>query len=90
MQIIETFMHSDSSLDDKSNALILNATIDFILSRGDSMLTFYKINMAVLYNISVKFIVSFFENFYCSFYSQAYQVDIWQLIVSFIYTHVNI
>ena len=30
LQIIETLLYDDSSLDDKSNTLILNATIDFI------------------------------------------------------------
>ena len=30
LQITETLLYSDSSLDDKSNALILNATIDFL------------------------------------------------------------
>ena len=30
LQITETLLHGDSSLDDKSNTLILNATIDFV------------------------------------------------------------
>ena len=46
------------------------------------MLTFCNLNMTVLYNILVKFLVSFFFfnfNFYSHcvfFFSQAYQVDI--------------
>ena len=51
------------------------------------MLTFYKLNMAVLYNILVKFVVSFFFFFFKFqfllsllflnyYYSQAYQVDV--------------
>ena len=30
LQIIETLLYGDSSLDNKSNTLILNATIDFL------------------------------------------------------------
>ena len=30
LQITETLLYDDSSLDDKSNTLILNATIDFL------------------------------------------------------------
>ena len=62
-------LYGDSSLGDKSNTLILNVTIDFLLSREDLRLTFFKLNMAVLY-ILVKFIALFF--YYHFFYSQAY------------------
>ena len=48
--------------------------------------------MAVLYNILVKFIVSFFLIFIfvfiiiiVFFYSQAYQVDLWLVIVNFMF-----
>ena len=33
LQITETLLYSDNSLDDKSNTLILNVTIDFLFVR---------------------------------------------------------
>ena len=59
------------------------------------MLTFFELNMAVLYNILVNFIVPlFFLKIFISiiivFYSQAYQVDIWLVIVNFMFTRVNV
>ena len=57
------------------------------------MFTFFKLNMDVLYSILVKFIVSFFFYFHfiiIVFYSQVYQVDIWLVIVNFMFTRVNV
>ena len=46
LQITETLQYGDSSVDDKSNTLVLNATIR---SWKDLMLTFFKLNIAVLF-----------------------------------------
>ena len=60
LQITEPLLYGDSSLEDKSNAPISNATIDFVLIRTDLTLICFNLNMAVLYNFLVKFIVSCF------------------------------
>ena len=63
LQITETLLYGDSSLDDKSNALILNATIDFLFVVKRFEVTFCKLNMALLY-ILVRFIVLFVNCFF--------------------------
>ena len=46
LQITETLRYGGSSVDDKSNTLVLNTTIR---SRKDLTLTFFKLNIAVLF-----------------------------------------
>ena len=70
MQITETLLYGDSSLDAKSNPLILNATTDFLFVTKRFEVNLFKLNMAVLY-ILVKFVVLFFHHYYF-LYSQAY------------------
>ena len=70
MQITETLLYGDSSLDAKSNTLILIATLDFLFVTKRFEVNLFKLNMAVLY-ILVKFIVLFFHYYYF-LYSQAY------------------
>ena len=76
MRITETLLYGDSSLDDKSNALILNTIIDFLLVTKRFDVNLFKLNMAVLQNILVKFIVLFFIIIVIIIYSEAYQVDL--------------
>ena len=76
MRITETLLYGDSSLDDKSNALILNTIIDFLLVTKRFDVNLFKLNMAVLQNILVKFIVLFFVIIVIIIYSEAYQVDL--------------
>ena len=70
MQIIETLLYGDRSLDAKSNTLILNATIDFLFVTKRFEINLFKLDMAVLY-ILVKFVDLFFHHYYF-LYSQAY------------------
>ena len=82
LKITETLLYGDSCLDDKSNALILNATIDFLFVVKRFEVTFCKLNMALLY-ILVRFIVLFVN---CFFLIPEISVDIWLVNVNFMFT----
>ena len=57
-----------------SNALILNATIDFLFVTKRFEVNLFKLNMAVLY-IVVKFVVLFFYYYYFFFIPRHIIVD---------------